>query len=158
MAVEIQPVQPGDEGEILTLQRAAYVSEAQLYHDPMLPALVQTLEQLSDELAESFALKATAGQRMVAAGRACLQGRVLHIGRLTVAPDMQGRGLGTAMLAGLEQLAGDEVDRFTLFTGQLSTANIRLYERLGYREARREELKPGIVLVHLDKPAGGGQA
>lgn len=152
--MDIQPVEPGDEGEILTLQRAAYVSEAQLYDDPRLPALVQTLEQLSAELVGSVALKATVGQRIVGAGRARQRDDVLHIARLTVAPDVQGRGLGTALLRALERLAGDEVDRLTLFTGHLSVANIRLYQRLGYREARREQLTPAVVLIHFDKPAG----
>ena len=35
-----------DAGEVLTLQRAAYVSEAQLYNDAFLPALTQTFDVL----------------------------------------------------------------------------------------------------------------
>ena len=41
-----------DEGEILTLQRAAYVTEAQVYGDPMLPPVIQTLDQLRAEMAD----------------------------------------------------------------------------------------------------------
>ena len=40
-----------DAGELLTLQRAAYVTEAQLHEDLRLPPLVQTLDQLRTELA-----------------------------------------------------------------------------------------------------------
>jgi len=71
---------------------------------------VQILEQLSDELNESLALKVTADRRIVAAGRARRMGRVLHIGRLTVAPDMQGRGLGTKLLTAFARAAGESVD------------------------------------------------
>lgn len=39
-----------DAGELLTLQRAAYVTEALLYGDPELPALTQSLAELVDEL------------------------------------------------------------------------------------------------------------
>lgn len=149
----IESVQPADVGEILTLQRAAYVSEAQLYGDVALPPLVQTLDELASELARSMALKARIGERIVGAGRAVLEGSVLHIGRLTVAPDLQGCGIGTGLLGALEQLGAPDAERYTLFTGHLSTANIRLYQRLGYREVRREELQPGVTLVHLDKRA-----
>jgi hypothetical protein len=43
---------PADSGEILTLQRAAYVSEAQAHGDLELPPLVQSLEELAAELAD----------------------------------------------------------------------------------------------------------
>ncbi|HUG86944.1 MAG TPA: hypothetical protein VMM13_20410 [Euzebya sp.] len=39
----IRAAGPEDAREMLTLQRAAYVTEAQLYDDPNLPALTQTL-------------------------------------------------------------------------------------------------------------------
>ena len=38
--VDLVPLPPGAAGELLTLQRAAYVTEAQLYDDVRLPALV----------------------------------------------------------------------------------------------------------------------
>jgi len=148
----IEPIDAGDAGELLTLQRAAYVTEARIYGDPALPALVQSLDELIEELSRSLAFKVTAGRRMIGAVRAQAEAEVLHVGRLVVAPDQQGRGLGTALLRSVERSAGPEVRRAALFTGHLSFANIRLYERLGYVEERREELKPGVVLVHLTKP------
>lgn len=150
---QISRVEPTDAGELLTLQRAAYVTEAQLYGDASLPALTQTYEELVAELRSSLALKATLRHRIVGAVRARLDGSVLHIGRLTVAPDLQGHGIGSRLLAAVEREVAGKVDRYTLFTGHLSRANIRLYERHGYAEVRREELKRGVVLVHLDKHA-----
>ena len=153
--MSIAPVQAADVGELLTLQRAAYVTEARLYGDLGLPALTQTYDELRAELATGLALKAVLGHRIVGAARARIDGAVLHIGRLTVAPDMQGRGLGTLLLTAMEQRAAGAVERYALFTGHLSAANIRLYERHGYTETHREELRPGVTLVHLGKPAGG---
>lgn len=86
---------PAAAGELLTLQRAAYVTEAQLYDDVRLPALVQTLEDLVGELAESTCLAAVAGTRLVGAVRTRERDGVLHVGRLVVAPDLQGQGIGT---------------------------------------------------------------
>ena len=42
--VSISRMQPSDAGEILTVQRAAFVSEALIYGDPDMPPLVQTLD------------------------------------------------------------------------------------------------------------------
>ena len=42
----------GDAGELLTLQRAAYVSEGQIYENASIPPLTQTLAELEAELAE----------------------------------------------------------------------------------------------------------
>ena len=151
--VLISPVQPADVGEILTLQRAAYVTEAQLYSDASLPPLIQTYEELAAELGSDLALKATMGHRIVGSVRARREGSVLHIGRLMVAPDLQGRGIGTRLLTAVEREAAGRVDRYMLFTGQLSHANIRLYERHGYIQVRRVQLKSDVVLVHLEKQA-----
>lgn len=150
-APEFAPLTVADAGELLTLQRAAYASEAQIYGDPGLPALVQTMPELVAELASSLGHKATRRTRIVGAVRSVVDGDTLHIGRLTVAPDVQGLGLGTALLAAAEADADPGVTSAALFTGHLSAANLRLYERCGYVEERREELKPGVILVHLRK-------
>jgi ribosomal protein S18 acetylase RimI-like enzyme len=150
--VAITAVLPGDAGELLTLQRAAYASEARLYGDPELPALTQTLEELAAELASVTAWKAVAGHRIVGAVRGRIAGRVLHVGRLTVAPDWQGRGVGSRLLAAVERGHDGTVDTAALFTGHLSASNLALYVRRGYVEHRREEVRPGLVLVHLTKP------
>jgi histidine ammonia-lyase len=150
--IEILPTQAGDVGELLTLQRAAYVTEGQIHDNVHIPPLTQTLDELSDELQGSISLKAVLGSRIVGAARARRVGTTLHIGRLAVAPDMQGRGIGTRMIRTLEAEHADGIETFTLFTGHLSTANIRLYERLGYHLTREELLEPDIHIVHLEKP------
>lgn len=60
MTWPIVPVTPGDAGELLTLQRAAFVTEAQLYDNPHLPPLTETLDALRADLAAGPALKAIA--------------------------------------------------------------------------------------------------
>lgn len=142
---------PADAGEILTLQRAAYVTEAQLYGDARLPPLTEPLEAVVAAIAAGTVVRATMGRRIVGAGRATVDGSTLHIGRLIVAPDQQGRGIGTRVLAALEAGAAPSVRTFSLFTGHLSAANLRLYERAGYRECRRERVSAAVELVYLQK-------
>ena len=151
MAVVIGPVHPDDGGELLTLQRAAFVTEAQLYDDPRLPALVETLPELLAAVQRGPALTARDGGRLVGSVRARVAEGVLHVGRLVVAPDQQGRGIGRALLAEVERVAGPDVPTAALFTGHRSTGNLRLYARAGYVEQRRERVDDGLALVHLVK-------
>ena len=152
MVLAIAPVRPEDGGELLTLQRAAFVTEAQLYGDPMLPALVETLPDLLVAVQAGPALTARDDGRLVGAVRTRVADGVLHVGRLVVAPDQQGRGIGRSLLAEVEQAAGAAVRSAALFTGHRSAGNLRLYARAGYVEQRRERVDDVLTLVHLAKP------
>lgn len=151
--VDIERALPEDAGEILTLQRAAYVTEAQLYGDPFLPPLVETLEQVRKVIETGVVLKAIAGARLVGAVRGQMSGSICRVGRLVVAPDRQGQGIGTALLGALHE-AVLEASTFDLFTGHLSESNIRLYRRLGYRETHRERVHDHLTLVHMRHDRG----
>lgn len=146
--VDIERATAEDAGEILTLQRAAYVTEAQLYGDPFLPPLVETLEQIRKVIETGLVLKATEGARLVGAIRGRMSGSICRVGRLVVAPDRQRQGIGTALLGALHD-AVPEASAFDLFTGHLSEGNLRLYRRLGYRETHRERVHDHMTLVHL---------
>nr|WP_246215408.1 GNAT family N-acetyltransferase [Modestobacter muralis] len=89
--------------------------------------------------------------RLVGSVRARVAGGVLHVGRLVVAPDQQGRSIGRALLAAVERAAGPDVATAALFTGHRSAANLRLYARAGYVEQRQERVDDGLTFVHLAK-------
>lgn len=156
--LEVLRMTTADAGEVLTLQRAAYVTEAQLYRDAFLPALTQTLEELVDEIESGGGLVLRKNGRIIGAVRTRVVGGLLHIGRLVVAPDVQGHGFGSILMnaAEGEAAATDEdsplaADAAVLFTGKLSEANLRLYARRGYVETHREQLQSGVELVHMRK-------
>ncbi|GAB3165367.1 GNAT family N-acetyltransferase [Microbispora hainanensis] len=146
--VEIARALPADAGEILTLQRAAYVTEAQLYGDPFIAPLVESLDQVRTLIETAVVLKATDGGRVVGAVRGQMSGSTCLVGRLVVAPDRQGQGIGSALLAAMHE-AVPMAAAFDLFTGHLSDGNLRLYRRLGYRETQRERVQDHLTLVHL---------
>ncbi|WP_311243079.1 GNAT family N-acetyltransferase [Microbacterium sp. WCS2018Hpa-23] len=148
--VVIRPTSESDAGEVLTLQRAAFVSEAQIYGSADMPPLTQTLPEVEAELRSSSGLSARKDGRLVGVIRFVEDDGVLLIGRIAIAPDMQGEGIGRTLLDAAERTSTARVAE--LFTGSLSEANIRLYETCGYRETVRVPDGDGTEQVFLRKP------
>jgi GNAT superfamily N-acetyltransferase len=133
-----------DAGEVLTLQRAAYVGEAMLY-DQFLPPLRETLDEVRSVLeSDTVVLGIRDEGRLIGTVRIKPDGEV---GRLAVAPDRQHEGLGTRLLEAAIERGGT-----WLFTGDRSEANLRLYRRHGFTETHRVPV-PGHELVYLKRRA-----
>lgn len=150
--IAVRDIRIEDAGEVLTLQRAAFVQEALIYGTPEMPPLTQTLDELVHELHDNLGRVALIGPRIVGAVRARVDGELLLVGRLVIAPDQQGNGIGSRLLEAVEergrQAGAIEAE---LFTGSLSEANLRLYEREGYVETQRVAGDDGIEQVFLRK-------
>jgi ribosomal protein S18 acetylase RimI-like enzyme len=131
--VEIDEARPEDCPELLVLQRCCWVAEAILNDTLDIPALHETLEDVRDWTKTWSVWTLRDGHRLVGAVRARLDGDRWELGRLMVAPDLAGRGLGRRLLAHAESQAPAEARRFVLFTGSRSARNIALYQRAGYR-------------------------
>jgi ribosomal protein S18 acetylase RimI-like enzyme len=152
---DLTPLGPADAGELFTVQRAAFVTEAQIYGDPHIPPLVQTLKGLEEELSRGRGLKATWNHRLVGAVRGRIEGNTCLVGRVCVAPDMQGRGIGTALVEAFEASLALEVSRFELHVSSLNLPHLRLFGRFGYHEFRREHTHGNVELVFMEKPSPG---
>jgi len=141
-----------DVGEVLTLQRAAYVTEAQAHGDLAMPPLVQSRAELAAELTDPqvLALGLREGARLVAAVRVRIEDEAAELGRLVVAPDRQGQGLGSHLLRQAEVQVPEGIQLMRLFTGEHSLANLRLYKRHGYTEDHRTS-GGGYQLIHMTK-------
>ena len=50
-----------------------------------------------------------------------------------VAPDLQGEGLGRALLEHIQAVAPDAATSYVLFTGAGSERNLRMYKKAGFR-------------------------
>ncbi|MCX6397678.1 MAG: tRNA (guanosine(37)-N1)-methyltransferase TrmD [Propionibacteriales bacterium] len=140
---EVRLAVPSDAGEVLTLQRACWVQEQQANPDATIAALSESFEDVAGWLATDTVLVVRAAGRLVGAVRATMHGTTWDIGRLMVAPDLQGRGVGRALLAEIESLAPASATDFELFTGAGSERNQRMYKKAGYRLAGGAE--PGVV-------------
>jgi ribosomal protein S18 acetylase RimI-like enzyme len=144
-----------DAGEILTVQRAAFVQEAQRYGDPNVPPLTETLDQVRSAIVTTRVVVGRIGPRLVAAGRLDVRDRVGHVGRLAVAPDVQGQGVGRALLAAVEAAGLDDVDDYVLFTGHETLGNLHLYHSAGYRDTHTEHVVGDLSFIHMRKSTRG---
>jgi GNAT superfamily N-acetyltransferase len=139
-----------DAAELLSLQKLAYVSEAEIYQDYSLPPFLQTLPQIQADFASHIFLKACADGVIVGSVRGRMQADTCLVGRLIVHPEARRQGLGTRLMQEIEaRLASAR--RYELFTGHRSEGNLRLYGRLGYREFDRKVVNEGLTLVFMEK-------
>ncbi|MBP6997628.1 MAG: tRNA (guanosine(37)-N1)-methyltransferase TrmD [Phycicoccus sp.] len=126
----------GDVAELLVLTRACWVPEADLAGSTRMPPLQEGPKDLAASLSSWHTYVVRSAGRLVASVR----GRVRpgdestwETGRLMVAPDLQGRGLGRDLLALSESVAPASVRTLWINTGVASERNQRMYRKAGYR-------------------------
>ena len=137
--------------EILQLQYLAYQSEAALFGTRDIPPLKQTLEEVRQEYQSGVILKMVSEDgTIIGSVRAREENGTIYIGKLMVHPDYRGRGFGTRLLNEIESCFPGK--RYELFTSTRSEANIRLYQRNGYRIFDRKPVTDELVFVYLRKP------
>lgn len=142
-----------DAGELYTLQRACWLQEAMVNDSFDIPALHEPLARVEADLASWSTFVLRSSGRLVGSVRGRAQGVEWFIGRLMVAPDLQGRGVGRWLLERIEEVAPPDTGVFALVTGVHSEANLRFYRRAGYRPDRAQ---PDARIRVLRKQRGRG--
>lgn len=148
----IEKATVSDVEELLTLQKLAYRSEAEIYNDFGIPPLIQTLENMEEDFENQLFLKAVLGGRIIGSVRAYSKEGTCYIGRLIVHPNFQNRGIGTRLMNDIERIFNG-CKRFELFTGDKSERNLRLYQKLGYRIFKTSKITNQTNIVSLEKKA-----
>ncbi|GAA1939279.1 GNAT family N-acetyltransferase [Amycolatopsis minnesotensis] len=138
---------PEDCAELLVLQRCCWMQEALVNDTLDIPALHESLEDVREWTKTWSTWVVRLGPRLIAAVRGTLEGEEWEIGRLMVAPDLAGRGLGRWLLAHAEREAPAAARRYSLFTGVRSARNIAMYERAGYRPTTAPGAVRGAVYL-----------
>ena len=136
--------------EILDLQYLAYQSEAQLFDNPNIPPLKQTLQEVQGEYQRGTILKVSdENGGIIGSVRAYVANGTVYIGKLIVHPQKQGQGIGTKLLLAIEKEYPNQ--RYELFTSTKSIRNIALYQRLGYHIFKQEKITEEMEFVYLEK-------
>jgi tRNA (guanine37-N1)-methyltransferase len=153
--LDVRTARPADAAELAVLQRACWLSEAVANSTLDIPALSEDADEVRRGLDQWHTWVVRSGGRLVGSVRARVSADVpgqWEIGRLMVAPDLQGRGIGRALLGYAESAAPSGTSRFWVNAGSRSTANLRRYRRAGYRVRPGEGRFPGTVDLVKDVP------
>ncbi len=138
----VRPAASADAGAILALHRKVAVVRGGLAREPD--------EVTADYVAQAMAAAADGGVNLVAVEASGVLCGELHVERMkvgifahvlteltvAVAPDWQGRGVGSALFRALIETARNltpPVRRIELWTGANNLGAQRLYERMGFR-------------------------
>jgi tRNA (guanine37-N1)-methyltransferase len=147
--LDIRLATRADAGELFTLTRACWLQELWANPGVVIPALEESFEDALRGLEEWTTFLALAGGRIVGStrGRLAHDGTVWDVGRVMVAPDLQGRGLGRYLLRLIEDAAPAEATSYELWTGAKSVDNLRMYKKAGYRLRGPAPGPPGAVVL-----------
>jgi tRNA (guanine37-N1)-methyltransferase len=145
---EVRPAVPADAGELYTLQRACWLQELEANPGVVIPALTESLDDVRAGLDAHHTWVVRRAGRLVGSVRARLTSRAgWDIGRLMVAPDLQGQGIGRFLLEHAEAAAPPDATSYLLFTGARSAGNLRMYKKAGYRLRPDLKAPPGAVVL-----------
>lgn len=140
----------GDLPAILQLQHLAYQSESALFGGKTIPPLQQTLDDVVAEFNAGIVLKMVDSAGVIIGSvRARENAGTVYVGKLMVHPECRHCGYGTMLLLEIEKYCLS--NRYELFTSTRSTANIRLYERNGYKIFDRKIVDGDLEFVFMEK-------
>jgi proline iminopeptidase len=116
------------------LTQEAFAAHVSL--DPPTGATHETVESVRDELAREEAAIGWIGSRPAACMRLVAEGDHLYVRRLAVSPELQGRGLGRAMMTWAESAARRRgLSAVTVGVRLALAGNRAFFARLGYEPA-----------------------
>lgn len=142
--------------EVLALQKQCYQLEAAIYSDYRIQPLIQTLDELYEEIeCGTVCFVACREHTVIGSVRGYVKGTTGYINKLMVTPEYQNRGIGKQLMQQIEMQLRP-VSRYELFTGSRSEKNLSLYQKLGYTVFREQPVHDRLTLVFLHKqcPAG----
>jgi ribosomal protein S18 acetylase RimI-like enzyme len=136
--------------DILSLQKLAFKSEAELFNDFAITPLAQTIESIEEDFKSNVYLKAVNDNKILGSIRAYKKENICYIGRLFVHPDHQNKGIGKALMFHIEGLFND-CKTYSLFTAKRVSKNLYFYKKLGYSIVKEETINGNLIFVHYAK-------
>lgn len=149
--VNIMQATPRDLPEILDIQKSVFQEVSRLMGKNELPPLMQTVEDLQNELQNGIILKCfLEDSRIIGSVRGILdKENVCHIGKLIVDSKFQNKGIGASLMYEIEKYF-PSCEKFILFTGNATPNTVHLYKKLGYYITGEQDTK-GITMLLMEK-------
>lgn len=137
--IVVLPAVPADAGEVLTVTLAAFVTESRALGQADIPPLRDTLDDVGQAVRSGAVLVArdlsgALPGRLVGTVRLEDHDGSGYLGRLAVAPDRRGAGIGGLLLDAMAVAAHGRFDRIDLVTAARSAHNVAMYARRGWVE------------------------
>lgn len=149
--VQLSLADLNDAGTILSLQKRAYIQEAELNDNNFnIPPMLQDIESMRNDFSSSTILKAKIKNQIVGSVRVKQVDTTCFIGRLIVEPIYQKKGIGRKLLHAIENRFS-EASVYELFTGLKSLRNREFYKKAGYIETEEYDAPDGTRMVRLRK-------
>ena len=148
--ITIEKAGPLDAEEILSLQKLAYLSEAEIYNNYDIAPLKQTLKELINEISNKYVLKALIDENIIGSIRGYYENDTCYIEKLMVHPHYQNTGIGKKLMIAIENHF-NYAKRYELFTGYKSEKNIYLYTKMNYKIYDTKDITENLKLVYLEK-------
>lgn len=146
----ISPALPEDAPVIHAIQMRAFAEEGRISENVDIPPLTESIAAIESLIRTQTVLVARNGSAIVGSARGILEGSTCTIRGVLVDPSWQGKGIGAALLAAVEQLHPD-VECFELTTNTLVPGNVQFYERRGYAIYELTHYTGKIVLAQMRK-------
>ncbi|MFC2149622.1 GNAT family N-acetyltransferase [Candidatus Auribacterota bacterium] len=146
----IQPVVPDDVQEILSLQKLAYQTEAELFDDKSVSPLTETIEGMKRDFETYTFFKAMIGGELIGSVRTYVEGDVCYVSRLILNPIYQHHGIGKRLVKYVEgHYKG--IKRIELFTFSNRKDITRFYKDLDYKIFKKEKVSDKLENIYFEK-------
>ncbi|WP_371152639.1 GNAT family N-acetyltransferase [Buchananella felis] len=124
MDMQTAPLTVSDAGEVLTLRRAAYVSQAQHTGDPYIPELMESLADVQADFTRPgvVVIGARDAGRLIGTIKVEVDGARATLSRFAVAPDRRGEGIGQQLLLSIVPHVSSGVSEVAIETGSGAVA------------------------------------
>jgi len=117
---------------LLDIQKSAFMRYTEFLLPEQMPPLTETIDGVAEDSKRKNILVAEVKDILAGSIRYGIKGGVCSIERLSVVPELQGNGIGKALVNEVEKRAVKSAHKIYLETGLLANNLLMFYTRLGY--------------------------
>jgi ribosomal protein S18 acetylase RimI-like enzyme len=133
--------------QIIKLQKASYIVEAELIDFMQIPPLLERSEDILNSKETYYGY--FVGQDLGGMISYIIEKDVLDICKVAVHPDYFKRGIATQLIRFVERMEG--IKRIIVSTGLKNDPAVKLYTTLGFIETRVFEVEQGVHIINFEK-------